>query len=717
MSKSGISRREFLKGSAVSAAAAAVALSGIGTKVVGAEEAVTEAVTEAASGAAIYTPGTYTASATGMGTVTMTATFDETSIIDIQLDVSQETDSIGQAAADELISQCLEAQSSDIDGVSGATLTSDAVKTCLDNCIAQASGTTVEEAVVDYAALYGSNYNWLGEAPVIDDSEIAETYDCDILVIGGGNSGVPCARKAAELGKKVIVMEMLSEDAWAPLGCDVGTVNSQAFQDLCDGDTVDEIAVYNEWMRRTYDRSNQHFAYLYATRSGEAQDYMREVAPEEELEEFSVYYNFPNGRYYDGENHYQVNHSGYTSFPGTISYRDFYNTLGGGENQPAWKAIMQYSIEDAQNNGAEWLWGTSAVVLCQNEAGDVTGAIGKDADGNYIKVNATATVCSAGDFSGNGEMVLGLMDEVRELAEACGVELNPDNFRGMGQNGMGHKLMLWAGAVMEPGPRAAMNFGNGAGSPSLAAFGNYPVFGSDGKRFYNDAMLQFGGQGFFARRPAGERLCTIMDSNWNENMAYMGYEHNVSSCTCEREWDLVVQSMEEGVEAYHADPETAGPEGFDTYCFTGYGLEKGSHLYVADTLDELADYLGYEGDAKQGLLDEIAHYNEMCEAGADTDFGRDASLMLPIQDGPFFGVSTVTSKGRVSSGMVQMSGVLTTDNNEVLRSDDTIINGLYAVGNDCGGRYAIQYHTLMAGNSVGSAVTHGYCLGEYLGNL
>lgn len=191
----------------------------------------------------------------------------------------------------------------------------------------------------DFAAQYGSNMNWLGEAPVIADSEIAETYECDILVIGSGNSGLPCARKAAELGKKVIVMEKLSEEAWAPLGCDVGTVNSQLFKDLCDGDTIDEIAVYNEWMRRTYDRANQHFAYQFATRSGEAADYLRAVASQEELDEYSVCYNFPRGRFYNGENHYEVNHSGYTSFPGTVSYRDFNNKLGGGENQPARKAL------------------------------------------------------------------------------------------------------------------------------------------------------------------------------------------------------------------------------------------------------------------------------------------------------------------------------------------------------------------------------------------
>lgn len=78
--------------------------------------------TAASSAAAKYTPGTYTATAKGMSDITMTATFSETAITDIQLDLSGETDSIGQAAKDDLIKQLLEAQNSTIDGVSGATI-------------------------------------------------------------------------------------------------------------------------------------------------------------------------------------------------------------------------------------------------------------------------------------------------------------------------------------------------------------------------------------------------------------------------------------------------------------------------------------------------------------------------------------------------------------------------------------------------------------------
>lgn len=560
------------------------------------------------------------------------------------------------------------------------------------------SGLTAAVGQPSSIAAAGSAPAWLGEAPAIPE-DIAKTVETELLVIGGGNSGIVAARKAAELGMKVVVMEKMPEDTWSPIGCDCGTINSKAYLDT-GAEAVDEMAVFNEWQVRTYVRAMPFNAKIYATRSGEAQDYVREVVSQEELDEYSVYYSFPNGR-----NAVEVTHSGYTSFPGTISYRDFNNKLGGGQNQPAWKVVMKANIEAAQEAGAEWLWSTSAVVLVQDENGDVTGAIGEGPDG-YVRINASkAVLLACGDFSANGEMVLALQDEVRQLAEISGIETSdPSNFMGMGQDGMGHKLACWAGGAIEPGPRAAMNFGNGMGSPGLTAVGNYPVFGPDGKRFYNDAQLQFGGQGFFARRLPGDLMCTICDGKWEENIMSQGYEHNMSSTTCSREWDLVKEDMKNYV---------TGPDGFEVYSFTGYGMNK-SKMYAAETLDELADILGYEGDAKQGLLDEIAHYNEMCAAGKDTDWGRDADLMNAIDTPPFFGMSSVASKGRISSGMVQMSGVLVNDNYQVRRPDDTIIHGLYAIGNNAGGRYAIQYHAMVAGNSVGLAITQGLVAGEHI---
>lgn len=101
-----------------------------------------------AEGAA-YVPGTYSASSAGFHSdVTVTVTVDETSITEVTLDVSGETEGIGAAAGDALASQILEAQSAEIDGVSGATVTSSAAKVALTACLAEAAGETGEKAPV-----------------------------------------------------------------------------------------------------------------------------------------------------------------------------------------------------------------------------------------------------------------------------------------------------------------------------------------------------------------------------------------------------------------------------------------------------------------------------------------------------------------------------------------------------------------------------------------
>ena len=126
-----ITRRDFLKVSAVGTLGAA-ASAAMGTAL-------------AAEAKAIYTPGTYSASEQGLESlVTVTMTFDETSIVDVIVDSGGETAEIGAAAAGKLAEQLMNAQGSDIDGVTGASITSDAVKKAAANCVAQAMGLAVE---------------------------------------------------------------------------------------------------------------------------------------------------------------------------------------------------------------------------------------------------------------------------------------------------------------------------------------------------------------------------------------------------------------------------------------------------------------------------------------------------------------------------------------------------------------------------------------------
>lgn len=548
--------------------------------------------------------------------------------------------------------------------------------------------------------LITSATDWLGQAPVVDDADIAQEIDTEFLVIGMGNAGLFAARKAAELGTQVVVMEKLAEDMWSPIGCDMGVINGDYYLAMgCE--EIDPTEYMNEWQRRHLDYANPYYTRQFATRSGECASWVRAVVPQEELDEYSVYYSYPNGRV---ETVMEI--SGKKSFPGTVSYRDWNNKLGNGENQPALKHIYSYSVQALEDNGGQILYGTSAVVLCQNADGDVIGAIGQDQDGNYVKVNTSKGVLVAcGDYGANGTMVLALSDEIRELAEACNLDTSdPSGFRGMGQDGYGHKLLCWAGGYMEPGLRAAQNYTNGMGVPELPVGGNYPVFGGNGRRFFNEGISMFGGIGFMLRRPAGELISVVTDAKCFDDVIYQSYEHCIPSTTCERERAMVREDL---------DNYVTGPDGFEVHGFTGYGLGT-STMYAAETLDELADILGYEGEAKQNFLDEIAHYNEMCAAGKDTDWGRDPQIMKAIDTPPFFGKSQVTSKGMVRPGLVQHGGVVANDFQQVLRKDDTVIKGLYATGNCLGGRYAVKYQTTQAGCSVGIAATLGMCVGEYV---
>lgn len=95
----------------------------------------------------IYTPGTYTASGTGFGgDVTATLTVGINGGIDeVTLDGPNETPAIGGQALPTLREQVLSAQSAEIDGVSGASLTSEAVRQAVAAAIDQSltSGTPV----------------------------------------------------------------------------------------------------------------------------------------------------------------------------------------------------------------------------------------------------------------------------------------------------------------------------------------------------------------------------------------------------------------------------------------------------------------------------------------------------------------------------------------------------------------------------------------------
>ena len=174
-----ISRKGFMK------VAAAAAMGGVTAGALAACKNAASSSTAASGGEALYTPGTYTGTATGIGEVKVTMTFSETAITEVVVDTSKETESIGGVAAPTLQEALMAAQSAEIDNISGATVTTNAVKAAAASCIEQAMGVAVEAPVEE--APTDTSDDWLGEEPVIDS--ISEELDFDVVVVGAGGAG------------------------------------------------------------------------------------------------------------------------------------------------------------------------------------------------------------------------------------------------------------------------------------------------------------------------------------------------------------------------------------------------------------------------------------------------------------------------------------------------------------------------------------------------
>jgi succinate dehydrogenase/fumarate reductase flavoprotein subunit len=154
----------------------------------------------------------------------------------------------------------------------------------------------------------------------------------------------------------------------------------------------------------------------------------------------------------------------------------------------------------------------------------------------------------------------------------------------------------------------------------------------------------------------------------------------------------------------------SGAEGYGVIGATVSERNAGT-VYGANTLEELAGYLGYEGDLAKTFVESVNHYNELCYAGVDSDYGKDAKAMIPIDEAPFYGCKGENS-GIMKPAMVTMSGIIADDQLRVLDKDMNPIKGLYVCGNTLGGRYGAGYSTPFAGNSIGMAMTHGWLAGK-----
>lgn len=582
--------------------------------------------------------------------------------------------------------------------------------------------------------------DWLGAPPTVDDADIVDEKTFDVVVFGGGHAGLMAACGAVDEGATVAVIEMQPWSSYVDeentsgtnlagwYGEDIGHVNSQFLIERGFGPyNTGEITA--EFCKRAGGRVNPGLLRNYVQSSGPMFDRYKEIydgyeaerkandsavfmkdtqvvipgvdVPDEGTFDMSNMFEYPlcnTQAAWSGANvEYPIECGGYKTWPCNAQ---FYGYQGNNI-----EFVHKYIVKHTQENGAEWFFQHTGTVLVQNDAGDVTGLIAEGPDG-YVKFNANkGVVLAAGDFIGDPAMCWALLNEGMEWGERSGATKDDWTQTGF-RTGAAHKMGCWAGGMIEPSPRGWMGLGGAASGP----WGTAPLLmlNSEGKRFCNEgAIPQLSAVSL--RQPHG--LCTwVSDANWKDIVGKAPLDHGAPNF-----------GMDDYMDALEADMAKVPVGDAEGYEVVGANLAerkmmKGT-VFAANTLEELATILGYEGDAATEFVKSIEHYNELCRsADGDTDFGKDAAYLAPIETPPFYG-----GKGQLSHSstpmMVTMSGLVSDESQNVLKTDWTPIKGLYAAGNCLGGRYGFGYSTPFAGNSVGMAMTHGWLAGKTVANL
>lgn len=680
-----ISRKGFLK------VAAAAAMSGVTAGALAACNSASSSGTAAsASGDAVYTPGTYTGTATGIGEVKVTMTFSETAITEVVIDASNETESIGGVAAPTLQEAIMAAQGTEIDNISGATVTTNAVKKAAASCIEQAMGVKADGADSSAAA---SENDWLGTEPEIDESKVTKTVDVDVAVVGCGVAGVAAVRSIAEDGGKVAAFEKADgpqcrSGEYAVIN---GNVQAKWGRNTWTREQIDEI-VDSHMVESTY-RCKRSIMSKWAHNIGDAFDWWVEANPE-------LYYaettrsaipdenanNFLIPIFYPLPENYDWKQERFPCYPTSVEFL------------PNQSVTVNANMQKAVDTGnVDTFYGCFVEKLIM-EDGRCVGLYARDAaTGEYIKCNAAkGVILSTGDYSQNTKMLQHFCPEVIENNIQC-LFTNVDVEGSFTNQGDGIQLGMWAGAQVQQSHAPMIHhMGGGADLSGVGVMGNAGFLNLDlnGKRFMNEDLpgQQLENQ---IELQKNRESWQIFDSNWPQQLPYMPAAH--------------------GGACYYEDyaSEAEGPKNNTTYrnYKSPYQLEAAvadGRAVKADTLEELVTKI-YPDDtaAQQTALESIQRYNQLAKDGYDEDFHKPASRMWALENGPFY-----ADKFTTALLLVCIGGLESDENCHTFDADRNVIPGLYVAGNVQGNRFATEYPIGLKGVSHSMAMYYGYVAGK-----
>lgn len=328
-----------------------------------------QAMGKEAPAAAGYKAGTYTSTVKAHnGEMIVEVTLDETAIKDVKIGEHLETYGLGYglktSPIEVLPAAIVKAQSLGVDAVASATVTSNAIKQAVADCVTQAGG--------DAEALKS--------APVDKPAAKDDSYDVDVVVVGAGAAGLSAAVAAKEAGLNVIVLEKTgitggstTRSGGKILGAGTPTQTAQGFTDTPDMMydflmSYDRDGIMSEELVRAFsDASAENIQWL-VDRGVQIQD----VEPI---------------------------HSSLTPWR-------VHNVKGGGGQTSGHGGQFCVPLTQVFEKAAgEIIYNCRATELLTDAAGTVVGVRGEKADGSAVTVNAKSVILATGGYAHNEEML------------------------------------------------------------------------------------------------------------------------------------------------------------------------------------------------------------------------------------------------------------------------------------------------------------------------
>ncbi|MCI8468526.1 MAG: FAD-binding protein [Eggerthellaceae bacterium] len=507
--------------------------------------------------------------------------------------------------------------------------------------------------------------DWLGVEPQITD--IARTEETDLLIIGAGTAGLAAAASAADLGLDFVLCEKSgtvqeTREYWG--GVDTGYQRAAQVE-------IDHFKLLNELTRYASGKCSQDVIKMWIEESGEAMDWLEPLMAETGKPcVLEVHSDHPTG----GTDYYVpvLQHIWVTPYA-----------------PPTRNDVLATHIEQL-GNPARF---NHEMVRLVHDDGAVTGAI-FDTDEGYVQINAKNTLIATGGYPANPAMMSALSPQALSVCTAS--SFAPTN------TGDGIRAALWAGATKDP-EAAPMIFDRGSVAPGVDCgyvgegdgrilpgtifqenIGSQPFMkvNRHGRRFVNESMPYDFMCNAAGQQPGGV-WCQVFDANAPEDIL----RFDTIGCS-----GFAKQMMAVGMP-------------IDEFCEAS--MAQGI-MAKADTIEELADALGFVGDDKEAFLAQVDRYNAQFDAQADDDFGKEPYRLSAIRQAPFYGC---WFGGTL---LTTLDGLRINGHCQVLDAEDEVIPGLYAAGDASGSFFSGNYPEYLVGVACGRSTTQGRHVARYL---